>query len=84
MEQRVKTALVVKVVGQGYLSENGSIVDFNHAGIINSPVIAKGIARKFNAISMNSIGMKYDLEIELIELNYKATGKYITSDLEDD
>ncbi|WP_337227979.1 hypothetical protein [Staphylococcus succinus] len=84
MEQRVKTALVVKVVGQGYLSETGSIVDFNHAGIINSPVIAKKVAKIFNDSAMNSIGMRYELEIELIELEYKATGTYITSDLEDE
>ncbi|AWY02917.1 hypothetical protein [Staphylococcus phage VB-SauS-SA2] len=84
MEQRIKTALVIKVVGQGYLSETGRIVDFNHAGIINSPVIAKGIARKFNAQTLYSIGMKYDVEIELIELEYKTTGTYITGDLEDD
>lgn len=84
MEQRVKTALVVKVIGQGYLSETGSIVDFNHAGIINSPVIAKGVAKIFNDSAMNSIGMRYDLEIELIELEYKTTGTYITSDLEDE
>ena len=84
MEQRVKTALVIKVIGQGYLSETGSIVDFNHAGIINSPVIAKGVAGMFNDAAMNSIGMRYDLEIELIELDYKATGTYITGDLEDE
>lgn len=84
MNQRIKTAVVIKVIGQGYLSENGSIVDFNHAGIINSPVVAKGIARKFNAQTLYSIGMKYDVEIELIELEYKATGKYITGDLEDE
>lgn len=78
MEQRIrrKTAIVIKVVGQGYLSETGSIVDFNHAGIINSPVIAEGIASIFNDASMESIGMKYDLEFELVDVEYKSKGIY--------
>lgn len=73
---RRKTAMVIKVIGQGYLSETGSIVDFNHAGIINSSVIAEGIASIFNDTTMNSIGMKYDLELELVDVEYKTKGTY--------
>ncbi|PTK95468.1 hypothetical protein [Staphylococcus gallinarum] len=88
MEQRIrrKTAMVIKIDGRYYLSETGRIVDFNHAGIFNSPVIAKGVAEKFNDVAMNSIGMRYDLEIELVELEYKATGVYkkFTEDKQND
>lgn len=78
MEEQIrrKTAIVIKVIGQGYLGETNRIVDFNHAGIINSPVIAEGIARRFNAITMHSIGMKYDLELELVDIEYKTKGIY--------
>lgn len=78
MEQQIrrKTAMVIKVIGQGYLGETNRIVDFNHAGIINSPVIAEGIARRFNAMTMKSIGMKYDLELELVDVEYKTKGTY--------
>ena len=78
MEQqtRKKTAMVIKVIGEGYLSETNRIVDFNHASIINIPVIAEGIPRKFNAITMQTMGMKYDLEIELVDVEYKTKGIY--------
>lgn len=78
MEQQIrkKTAMVIKVVGEGYLSETNRIVDFNHASIINSPVIAEGVANRFNDIAMHSIGMKYDLEIELVDIEYKTKGIY--------
>lgn len=88
MEQRTrrKTAMVIKVIGQGYLSETGSIVDFNHAGLINSPVIARGIANIFNDTTMESIGMKYDLEFELVDVEYKSKGTYreFTEDKQND
>lgn len=78
MKQRIrrKTAIVIKVIGKGYLSETGSIVDFNHAGIINSHVIAEGIANIFNDATMKSIGMNYDLEFELVDVEYKSKGTY--------
>lgn len=77
MEQRIRrqNALVIKIADEGYLSEHNNIVDFNHARIIKSPKLANKLAKSFNDIMMITMGMKYELEIELIELEYKTTGQ---------
>lgn len=77
MEQRIRrqNALVIKIAGEGYLSEHNNIVDFNHARIIKSPKLANKLAKSFNDTMMITMGMKYELEIELIELEYKTTGQ---------
>lgn len=74
-KHRKQNALVIRIEEEGYLSEHNSIVDFNHASIIKSPVIAEGMARRFNAIMMQSTGMEYDLYIEIIDLGYETTGQ---------
>lgn len=77
MEQRIRrqNALVIKIADEGYLSEHNNIVDFNHARIIKSPKLANKLAKSFNDTMMITMGMKYELEIELIELEYKTTGQ---------
>lgn len=77
MEQRIRrqNALVIKIADEGYLSEHNNIVDFNHARIIKSPKLANKLAKFFNDTMMITTGMKYELEIELIALEYKTTGQ---------
>lgn len=77
MEQRIRrqNALVIKIADEGYLSEHNNIVDFNHARIIKSPKLANKLAKFFNDTMMITMGMKYELEIELIALEYKTTGQ---------
>lgn len=78
MEQRIRrqSALVIKIADEGYLSEHNNIVDFNHARIIKSPKLANKLAKFFNDTMMITMGMKYELEIELIALEYKTIGQY--------
>lgn len=77
MEQRIRrqNALVIKIADEGYLSEHNNIVDFNHARIIKSLKLANKLAKFFNDTMMVTMGMKYELEIELIALEYKTTGQ---------
>ncbi|MDK9870292.1 hypothetical protein [Staphylococcus equorum] len=77
MGQRIRrqNALVIKIADEGYLSEHNNIVDFNHARIIKSPKLANKLAKFFNDTMMITMGMKYELEIELIVLEYKTTGQ---------
>lgn len=78
MEQRIRkqSALVIKIANEGYLSEHNNIVDFNHARIIKSPKLANKLAKFFNDTMMITIGMKYDLEFELVDVEYKSKGTY--------
>lgn len=73
---RRQSALVIKIADEGYLSEHNNIVDFNHARIIKSPGLADKLAKSFNDKTMKSIDMKYDLEFELVDVEYKAKGTY--------
>ena len=71
-----QSALVIKIVNEGYLSEHNNIVNFNHARIIKSPELANKLAKSFNDKIMNEIGMKYDLEFELVNLEYSVDSVY--------
>ena len=76
MERKIcqRRALVIKIDDGKYLSEHNNVVDFNKARIINGPALASKLAKEFNDKSMKDLGMKFDLEIECVDLRFGLNG----------